>query len=549
MNFQFYNFSIFKRLIFGLTFFIGFLAWGNVMAAEHYIRADATGSNNGADWTNAFTAIPASPTHGDTYYLADGTYGDVEFGDESYAGTSYVNILKATSSAHGSAADWNNSYGDGQALFATVGIQGPYFVFDGVTGSGKTGYGIKVGPPTCSTAVGSGRAMTLLRPHSPYGNHHVYVRHAELEGTSEACMMDIWDNYGISTCGVSFSLSRDDQDTTTDIFVQNNYIHTGSNGVVMRGWENSVVSGNYFSGNYGSSGAGGYHDTTEGTAYLIESAVTFTADRIGNVLWNLTTGAHCTVTDYTAHTLICTLTGGTRQTWSIGDEWQDAPKCHNQFISPGVTENISLHGNTFEGPGWAVGAHNEGGGNANWNIYNNILKDMSAGFVMGESGEYDGVVSFQVHHNTFINMTTGRGAVFTGLLTDVATQKSYAYNNLFYNSASPRLDNLGSTYTADSIVHDNNAYLACTGTINSDDETNPQRDDDADDPFVDSANGDYRLNIGTLPINNGKTDLGATYALDYAGTERGASPDIGAYEYTGAGDVVAPASPTGLSVT
>ncbi|NLD82138.1 MAG: hypothetical protein GX642_13355, partial [Smithella sp.] len=125
----------------------------------------------------------------------------------------------------------------------------------------------------------------------------------------------------------------------------------------------------------------------------------------------------------------------------------------------------------------------------------------------------------------------GRGAVFVGNLTDVSSQKSYAYNNLFYNVAHPRMDNPG--FTAGAIVHDNNAYLTCTGTFNSADESAAQVG--SDDPFVDSANGKYQLRAGSLPVNKAKA-LIATYATALDGVTRpqGGTWDIGAYEYLSA---------------
>jgi len=82
-------------------------------------------------------------------------------------------------------------------------------------------------------------------------------------------------------------------------------------------------------------------------------------------------------------------------------------------------------------------------------------------------------------------------------------------------------------------LHDYNAYLKCTGTYPHDGtaETNGQVDASATDSFTNSANGDYTLKVGTLPINHGKTGLGSAYALDYAGVTRSVTPTIGAYEY------------------
>ncbi|PKN81007.1 MAG: hypothetical protein CVU51_14540, partial [Deltaproteobacteria bacterium HGW-Deltaproteobacteria-1] len=105
---------------------------------------------------------------------------------------------------------------------------------------------------------------------------------------------------------------------------------------------------------------------------------------------------------------------------------------------------------------------------------------------------------------------------------------SYAYNNLIYNVAYPRMDNAGKT--AGAIDHDNNAYLACTGTFNSSDESAPKVGND--DPFVDAANGKYQLKAGSLPINAGKALIAAySIALDGVARPQGGAWDIGSYEY------------------
>jgi hypothetical protein len=84
--------------------------------------------------------------------------------------------------------------------------------------------------------------------------------------------------------------------------------------------------------------------------------------------------------------------------------------------------------------------------------------------------------------------------------------------------------------TAGAIVHNNNAYLSCTGIFNSSDESAPKVG--YDNPFVDSANGNYQLKAGSLPINAGKA-LISTYSTALNGVVRpqGGAWDIGAYEY------------------
>jgi hypothetical protein len=99
-------------------------------AANHYVRPGATGRNDGSDWTNAYTTLPASLQRGDTYYLANGSYGAHVFNDAN-SGTAAITIKKAIEADHGTATGWASSYGDGQAVFSNWQIYSDYYVFDG----------------------------------------------------------------------------------------------------------------------------------------------------------------------------------------------------------------------------------------------------------------------------------------------------------------------------------------------------------------------------------------------------------------------------------
>src|SRR5262245_7797716 len=82
-------------------------------AATRYVRAGAAGANTGADWTNAYSVLPATLVRGDVYYLADGSYPGYIFDDAS-SGTTLITIKKATVNDHGTDTGWLASYGDGQ---------------------------------------------------------------------------------------------------------------------------------------------------------------------------------------------------------------------------------------------------------------------------------------------------------------------------------------------------------------------------------------------------------------------------------------------------
>jgi hypothetical protein len=118
-------------------------------AANQYVRPGATGLNNGSDWANALTSLPTTLKRGDTYYLANGTYGSYVFNTPNSA-TTAITIKKAMAADHGTDTGWSSTYGDGQAVFSNWQIYTDYYLFDGQRRNsdwalGTTSqYGIKV---------------------------------------------------------------------------------------------------------------------------------------------------------------------------------------------------------------------------------------------------------------------------------------------------------------------------------------------------------------------------------------------------------------------
>lgn len=143
-----------KRVLFlTLLLMMPFLGAVAAEAANHYVRAGASGSANGNDWTNAYTTLPATLTRGDTYYIADGVYGGYTF-DDPVSGTTVITIKKATISNHGTDTGWSNTFGDGQAVFGSKwSIQTSNWVFDGAVRDesnwfNASAYGFSVGNNT-----------------------------------------------------------------------------------------------------------------------------------------------------------------------------------------------------------------------------------------------------------------------------------------------------------------------------------------------------------------------------------------------------------------
>jgi hypothetical protein len=132
-------------VVLAILFFCVFVLAESSEAASYHVRAGATG--NGADWANALPQLPAALTRGDTYYVAEGSYGSYTF-DDANSGSSLITIKKATQSDHGSDAGWNSAYGDGVAIFSAWTFSSGYYYVDGQTGGGPSswdsGFGFKV---------------------------------------------------------------------------------------------------------------------------------------------------------------------------------------------------------------------------------------------------------------------------------------------------------------------------------------------------------------------------------------------------------------------
>lgn len=133
-----------------------FLSTVSVEAANHYIRAGATGSATGNDWTNAYPTLPSNLTRGDTYYIATGTYPGRTF-NTAESGTALITIKGATVADHGTDTGWAASMsvsaaeGGTQATFTSgLTFNTSYWVFDGVVGPVSsrttTAYGFKINP-------------------------------------------------------------------------------------------------------------------------------------------------------------------------------------------------------------------------------------------------------------------------------------------------------------------------------------------------------------------------------------------------------------------
>lgn len=112
-------------------------------AATLCVRASSSGSASGADWNNALGA-GFTPVRGNTYYLADGSYG-VFSANVATSGSTFITIKKATVVDHFIAAGWSDTLGDGVASFTGITFSTSHWYVDGQVGGGPTAWNVGFG--------------------------------------------------------------------------------------------------------------------------------------------------------------------------------------------------------------------------------------------------------------------------------------------------------------------------------------------------------------------------------------------------------------------
>lgn len=159
-------------------------------AANHYIRAAASGTATGASWANAWTTFAqVTWTRGDTYYVAGGTYtGSISI-TRAISGSLWITIKKANAADNAGDVGWDASYATTEALILGTLDFTSYVAVDGVTGSGESGHGIRV------YSTGSGH---VVQPDG-LGPFHIY--HVNIQGPGYVGSSNIAAVYWNGTAG------------------------------------------------------------------------------------------------------------------------------------------------------------------------------------------------------------------------------------------------------------------------------------------------------------------------------------------------------------
>lgn len=458
-----------------------------------YVTDTGAGAKTGLSWSTAcdgFTLSCKSTlgsgnslTRGFTYYVADGDYrADVEaiyghyFG-KSVSGTTRITVKKATAADHGTNTGWSDEMGDGVATFDHITVDSGYWTFDGVVGSGTSGFGFKVDNQLC-TAADHGATKTGIDLGN--GNNVLRIKHMEIEMCGEDAKKDgtialadcSASECGLSTDGIYFNSATTPSE---DLEITDVYIHDLTrNGIALSRVDDVLIEGVTVARIHG------FDD------YVHGQAIQLTTPPMDNI-----TIRNNTFVD---------ISGSGAISWLYLNS--SAGTCYtNHYVYGNVlytTASTALGVNSryYFSPG------------AFW------LRDGSS------SGSRNCIDVWKVYHNTYYNIVnpeTSLSDVFT-TFTNIEVR-----NNLFVNSTFQQNPaNVGVTVS-------HNFFYNNTGANVPVGESNQQNG--SGDPFVNAATFDLRL--------SGHTTAGfvlpSPYTTDRLGSTR-STPDRGAYEYTGGGN-------------
>lgn len=265
-----------------VIFFYTQFSW----AANHYIRAGATGSNNGSDWANAWTVIPKSGGYaqlnrGDTYYVASGSYSGGYYFSTPESGTSTITIKKATVADHGTSTGWSDSYATGQATFGPWEFTTGYWTVDGGTGGGpgswNSGHGFKFTASWCSGSGFNNHAIVTA------GTNFIF-RHLEFTNTCPAIDQVSCDGFGGAIRAFEHPLKNSK--------IEYNYFHDWFGTFIwMYGWNTVTIQYNYFTKlAYGPNFCHGNVINENGKSDNIDVAYNYFYDNTGGQLCGISQG-------------------------------------------------------------------------------------------------------------------------------------------------------------------------------------------------------------------------------------------------------------------
>lgn len=467
-----------------------------------YVRAGAGGTASGADWTNAYTTLPATLTRGATYYVATGSYTRYT-ADDADSGTDVITIQAPTVAAHGTATGWSNAY-QGQAVFACalacstiIQFTTDYWVFNGVyrsSASGspavdwilESGYGFKT-DNSGSHKAGVSFQGGLGFNGPPDSTHNITIEYVDVKGSAPASDSDNLDT-GFDFEGGSYN-----------ILMSHNYNHDD--------WLPYYIKGNHAS-------TGGFGTGDGNTIEYSYNAHNFSSSM------NHAEGCSCSegLTNFTVRY----------------NYWTDMIGTGYLATPSGASYNT---GNGNNGP---------------WYVYGNVFMATAAGISGSHCGTGDGMLvifdatftngTVYFLNNTIANFSGcnalnngfGMGLSFTTPMASLVSQ-----NNLIWKTDVVTVVNTGTTSFDGATFSpaanwSYNAWFQIPDSSASND-TDANKQVSSSNPFTNSTTYDWSL-TGHTTTGTSTAGTVAGNSVDLLGNTRGSGGwDRGAFQYPGSG--------------
>lgn len=456
--------------VFTLFFLLSLPAFG----ASKYVRAGASGSNDGSSWADAWQTLTNIVwARGDTVFIAGGNYTNTLSIECAESESSIVTLKKANATDNSLDAGWDAAYASQQAFInGTVSIANSYVVIDGVTGADRSGYGIKI----YQAAAGGGNAIMNMTS----GKSFFTLSRVEMEGPGWGYVNGV-SAFKINTLG-SISKGIRISNVWAKQFTQNAFVF-------------SNVAGESF----------------EDYGLLYENVI---VDDIG---FN-TSEAHGQA-----------IQGGSGAAGSVQAFWTVRNSIFRNclgtadiaFLGYSTNSDVLIYNNVFMNTNHSVTLDGV------WTNYTPNL-DAAAPGVIYTSSTLASSARIRVLNNTFHKIC--RNTVYFG---DSVTNGNQVANNLFLDGRFPIVHQgvVGATndyYLCEPIIS-SGIYGTPYGEAGQQTETAI--------PVVSLANGDFRLVEGANAIGTG-TDLSSYFTTDITGATRTAPWDIGAYKYTSGAPII-----------
>jgi hypothetical protein len=455
------------------------------MAANHYVRAGATGNGSGSDWTNAAQALPASLVRGDTYYVAAGNYSGHAFNDAGGSASAVITVKAATVADHGTPTGWSDPFAGTAHFSGSVGaaifeFRQPYYVIDGQARNPDwiSGYGFHLNNTGCVT---NNTVVSL-------GASNITVRYTDVEGShnrSGSCTDESFQDFANGNITVEYNYIHDNGEANFKL--RGSSTSSGSNGLV-----NFTVQNNYIARNF-SQGGSGVHSESMSVSDGVQNLV---------VRWNR-------FVDIDGTSVIATASGSC---------YAGCPN-FNRGNGPWYIYGNQWHFSATPPSSCAVGG---------------FVSFFDVGFT-GNVYVYSNTIGFI--NSTVCPQGSGGQAGVWIQAGPVAMQTVVVQNNIWFNSdVAPPISFGGcGSPCSGTRIWDHNAYFGTTGSIGDPD---PNKQVSSSNPFLNATGRDFHLATDTSPW----LVLASPYNTDLDGNQRISSR--GAFQF---GAAASPTAPAGLA--